>query len=176
METHAGVEQMKWLVLLLFGGIGLALLVGGSAWTWERYALSARAERAEGQVVSIHESESIADDIDERRGLRRRIVSYIPVVEFTTVANRVVRFRSGTGSNTPDYEVGATVDVLYDPARPDAAEIADFAQFWLGPIAVTGAGLFALIIGIGGFFLIGAGDAQSKAALEHLRQKRLQMR
>lgn len=162
---------MKWLVLLLFGGLGLALLAGGSAWSWQRYRLAATAERAVGQVVEFHESESVVDDLDARRGLRSRVVSYVPVVEFTTGAGRVVRFRSATGSSAPEYEVGAFVDVLYDPARPDTAEISDFAQFWLGPVATAGAGFFAMVIGIAGFFLIGAGDAQSKAAMDRLGRR-----
>ena len=48
--------------------------------------------------------------------------------------------------------------VRYDPQNPSKAQIADFAQFWLGPLGVGLFGLLFLAGGIGAFFLIRGSD------------------
>lgn len=75
--------------------------------------------------------------------------AYYPVVEFSTGEGQTVRFTDGIGSLPPDYEVGATVRVLYDPAEPQAARLWSWKRLWFAPtlflaIGLLPVGVFAL--------------------------------
>jgi hypothetical protein len=81
------------------------------------------------------------------------------VVEFVTKAGKTARFTGSTGGvGDPIIETGTEVRVIYDPADPSNAQIASFSQFWLGPLVVAVCGSIFLLMGTGGFFLIGGHD------------------
>lgn len=150
---------MKWMALLGFGGLGLVALVSGLLWGWNRYALSSAGLRTQGRVVENYKAVSTTDSPPgggSSGQIRNKYtyVSYYPVIEFATERGETVRFRGSTGSGVPEYEPGAPVEVVYDPANPHKAQMTAFSQQWLGPLVVTGVGLLLLILGIGGFFLI----------------------
>jgi len=85
--------------------------------------------------------------------------SYYPVVEFVATSGKTVRFTGSSGGvGEPIIETGTEVKVMYDPAAPSNARIKSFSQFWLGPLAMAVAGLIFLLMGVGGFFLIGGHD------------------
>ena len=50
---------MKWLALLIFGGIGAGVLVGGILWGFRRISLFSEGRRTTGEVVSqeVHTEE-----------------------------------------------------------------------------------------------------------------------
>lgn len=166
---------MKWMALILFGGLGLAALIGGLVWGGKRYLLSRGGVHIGGTVVENYESLTTVRR-DDRSNAREMEVSYYPVVEFTTQQGETIRFRGSTGSAVPDYEVGTPVEVLYDPRNPYGAQMADFSQLWLGPAVVTGAGLIAFIMGVGVFFLIGQADRDMAAAKQSMVQSMLLMK
>jgi hypothetical protein len=141
---------MKWMVLVLFGGMGLAALIGGLVWGAKRITLFRNGLPATGKVVEI--SESISSDDDGSH------TSYYPVVEFRTPSGETFRFKGSTGSSSPDYETGATVRIRYNPKDPREAQLTDFSHFWLGPVVLTAAGLIALFLGVGSFVMLFGGD------------------
>lgn len=49
---------MKWMALLIFGGIGLGALIGGAMWGLKRYPLLQNGLRAQGKVVAQDETTS----------------------------------------------------------------------------------------------------------------------
>ncbi len=118
-------------------------------WGGKRYSLSRGGLHVKGRVVenskSVTTSSAGRDD-----------VSYYPVVEFTTQKEEKIRFKGSTGMRTPEYEVGTPVDVLYNPANPNVAQMAVFSQLWLGPLVVTVLGLIMVSLGVGLYFVIGA--------------------
>lgn len=142
---------MKWVCLLAFGGVGLGALTAGLVWGSKRYQLHKNGVPVKGTVVELSESSSTDDDGE-------RTTSIYPVVEFTPADGRARRFRGSTGSSSPDYSVGQSVDVVYHREDPDQAQLADFSQFWLGPVAITLFGLFFMVGGVGGYFLIADSD------------------
>lgn len=59
--------------------------------------------------------------------------TYSPIVEFT-VNEQTYTFESGNASSPPAYEVGETVNVRYDPADPNTAQIDKLTERWLMPV------------------------------------------
>lgn len=138
---------MRWISLLLFGGIGLVIFVIGIGWSYKRLELYNNGIRTVGTVVEINQSTST-----DSKGYRS--TSYYPVVEFLTFDKKTHKFLGSTGSSASEYFTGAEVDLIYNPAKPSDAQIVDFSQFWLGPLAVTIFGFTFLVMGIGSFIAL----------------------
>jgi len=156
---------MKWMALVIFGGMGLTALIGGLMWGAKRWALFRNGVPAEGKVVETCESSSTDSD-------GRTHVSYYPVVEFQPAQGGAVRFKGSTGTSSPEFETGATVRLRYNPKNPREAQLSNFSQFWLGPVAITAAGLIALFLGIGSFLVIG-GDDKGFAGMRETMERQL---
>jgi hypothetical protein len=75
--------------------------------------------------------------------------AYVPVVEFQTRDEQVVRFTDGIGTYPPEYEVGAQVSVLYDPADVQNARVNSWKRMWFGPTLITSIGVLPILIGVG---------------------------
>lgn len=142
---------MKWMVLIIFGGMGLAALISGVVWGAKRISLYRNGLPATGKVVENYQSSST--DSDDHTS-----VSYYPVVEFQTPDGQTHRFKGSTGSSSPDFEQGTRVRLRYNPKDPGQAQLVNFSQFWLGPVVITAAGLIALFLGIGSFIVLFGDD------------------
>jgi len=149
--------------------IGAAMLIFG--WQW-------RAHTQEYIAASVHTSGTVIEIVSQtstRDGEHRPL--FYPVVEFTTPAGQVVRFQDRTGSNPPAYRVGETVEVLYDPARPEAATIASWTNLWLFPIILLAAGGLFVLSGVltflrSLFFVAGLGGLLGALAILFGRSKK----
>ncbi len=78
---------------------------------------------------------------------------YSPVVEFEA-NGQLYTFENDNASSQSDYEIGAKVSVLYDPADPNTAQINTFTDRWLFPIIIIPAMIFAALLV--NFFMIRA--------------------
>ncbi len=88
-------------------------------------------------------------------GLQKQVINpgtsgiYCPTVEFTTASGETVQFQSSFGSMPASHKVGQAVKVLYDPHKPDAAEIDSGLSNWFVPgclmIFALGAFFFSLM-------------------------------
>ncbi len=137
---------MKWAQLIFFGTIGLAALIGGIIWGFESYPILRDNVSALGTVV----------ELEKVRNSQTSDVALRPLVEFITASNAKVRFRVRMGTdNAAEYEVGTTVDVLYDPRNPANARIGSFKQVLTGPLMAAGIGLALLLLSILLFVKIG---------------------
>ena len=56
--------------------------------------------------------------------------SYHPVVRFSSGQGQTVVFTDGVGSYPEAYQVGETVEVLYDPQDPEDAMIPSWSGLW----------------------------------------------
>lgn len=128
---------MRWLQLFVFGTIGAALLVQGAIQGRERYPIFRDNVPTRGTLVELHEEKSGESSV----------ITYFPVVEFSTRSTARMRFRSDAGSEgAPEYEVGTEVDVLYDPRDPMHARIGSFTQLWAVPLATGCIGLTIVLL------------------------------
>lgn len=129
-------------VIFLLVGIGLLA-------TATRHGLHTRvfldkAREAAGEVVALEE-EPAMEAGDSR--------TYRPVVSYATGSGQRVRFSSMAHSNPPEYELGASVRVLYDPERPHEARIRSFTELWM-PLLLLG-GLGGIFTALGAAILLG---------------------
>ncbi|MFL5730299.1 MAG: DUF3592 domain-containing protein [Cytophagaceae bacterium] len=128
----------------IFGGIGLILLIAAYfVWAHENKFM-AYAQTVTGKVLSLE----YLWDTDANNG------SYFPVIEYT-YNGRVTTFRSVLGSNPASYSVGDNVEVYFNPAQWQDAQIKSFTSQWLAVILLSGIGFLFTAIGVGiGVFVI----------------------
>jgi hypothetical protein len=98
---------------------------------------------AEGTVVDNEAS------LVQSRGPARTF--YLPIVQFTTKRGERISFTSRTGGLSARPK-GSVVRVLYDPQRPQRAELASFRTLWLFPVVTSAFGLTFLAAGLFGLF------------------------
>jgi hypothetical protein len=70
---------------------------------------------------------------------------YSPVIEFAA-GGQTYTFEGGNASNPPQYKVGQRVNVRYDPADPNTAQVDSFFERWLFPIIIIPVMLLAALI------------------------------
>ena len=73
---------------------------------------------------------------------------YLPVIEFVTLNERKTRFTDQVGSLPPDYEIGASVEIIYNPENPSVARINSWKRLWLVPVLLIAAGALPISAGI----------------------------
>jgi|GEM_PF-1258191 len=161
---------LQWVLLGLFGGVGIFALGAGLLWTARIHRLTTSGKAAQGALVGQRSASSTiyfkhGEDVGEFGGTKfsSTYVNFFPIVEFRTEQGQTVRVEGGTDVAKSD-KTGTPVAVFYDPAKPSDAVIADFRQAWLGPLVVSAAGLVFLVCGLAGFAAIRRGVAAAAAA------------
>ena len=110
---------MKWILLVLFGGLGLAALSGGLIWGWNRLPLFLSGARTTGVVVGQEETVSARTKVGRHLNYSEETTSYSPIVEFAANNGETHRFVASTGGEgKPIITTGTEVEVIYDPADP----------------------------------------------------------
>jgi hypothetical protein len=127
------------LFVLVFGGIGVLLLgIAGVLYLREQSFL-ARAETATGMVVDLDLSSS-SDNSS----------AYCPVIEFETHAGESVRYYGNVCTNPPSYDIGAQVDVLYDPQNIRKVQMTGFWSQYTGVFVLSVIGIPFLLFALWG--------------------------
>lgn len=128
----ASRQRFFYLFGSIFGlGGGLFLLIG-ILMLFSRRELLAEGVRAEGEVIRLVGSDTMA-----------------PVVRFNAEDGRTVEFESSASSNPPAFEVGERIEVLYPSGKPGRAVINGFFSMWGAALIGGGLGLlFVLIAGV----------------------------
>lgn len=115
--------------------VGAALTMGGLLLLASRMRLRWAGATAHGRIVG-HVAR-MKSHVGEKP-------SFMPVVEF--VAGQTTReFQSRSGGSAARWPVGREVQVRYDPARPDRAEIAEGLYLWMAPTGVLALAAGALL-------------------------------
>jgi len=150
-----------WLLPRIFAAVGVVLLAI-TLWVYSReQAFVAGASHVTGTVV----------DLSRGSGSSGGSV-YYPVFAFRTDRGDSVQVRANAGSNPPSWRVGDRVEVLYDPADPQAARMAGFFHLHIGSFVF---GILAVVFGaIGGIWLYVAGRAAAIAAEVRATGNRIQ--
>jgi hypothetical protein len=118
--------------------VGLACLAGGVKAVVTRRRKRAAAVSASGVVV----------DLQMRVFRAGSSGVYCPVVEFATGTGAVVRFESSFGTMPASHAVGQAVQVLYDPASPETAEVDSGLSSWLTTGCLFAFGALGLFFGL----------------------------
>jgi hypothetical protein len=78
---------------------------------------------------------------------------YRPVICFRTHSGRTIKFMANLYVRPAPYEIGDCVDILYNPDKPEQAQINSFVQLWFYVIMLLSFGLFMMGMGYLGIVL-----------------------
>jgi hypothetical protein len=120
-----------------------AFCLWGAYAAYTGWQLQTNGEQTIGVVIRMEESSSAESGC----------CVYSPVIEFNA-NGQAYSFEGDNASNPPAYQVGEEVPVLYDPARPEIAQINKWTERWLFPIIIIPAMIFAALLV--NFFMIRA--------------------
>lgn len=123
------------VVLGIFTGVAAIMLLIAGVSSFNAIAKINREASAPGRVVDMIERREYVNEQD-------RIVSvyFYPVVEYASSDGKRHSVQLTEGSETPSYEIGDEVTVLYEPEHPLDARIKSFgssALMWVLP-GITG--------------------------------------
>jgi len=136
-------------MFLYFGlcsGLAALGLLGGAVWAYFKQQRTEQSRVATtGTVVEL-----------TTRATQRSSI-FCPVVEFTVPSAEKIRFTSEFGSRPAGYTIGQSVNVRYDAADPQKAEIESTMNRWLVPLILVFMGVIACCLGITflGFYGLG---------------------
>jgi len=101
--------------------------------------MSETLQRTEARAVGVGTQHTSR----RSHGLDHPSLLYFPSVRFQTADGRTIELQNKIGTNAPP-RVGDEVTILYDPARPEEAEVALGSMFRFDPKA---------LLVVGGIFL-----------------------
>ena len=137
------VEKVAGVANRLY--IGCAILVANLFFAgfclWGAYAgyvswkLDNEGETTIGRVVEMKESDNGDNGC----------CVYSPVIEFEA-NGQTYSFEGDTASDPPQYKVGEEVSVIYDPAKPDTAQINKWSERWLFPLIIIPAMILTALV------------------------------
>lgn len=127
-------------IFAVFGIIGCLLLMVAVFLIIKQSAFVNHSQKTTGTVIGNAVSYS-----NDSNGNSSRY--YHAVVVFADQSGQAIKFQSTLGSGSPSYQVGETVEVLYDPDKPNDAEINSFISIWLGAIIVSILGVIFSLVG-----------------------------
>lgn len=95
-----------------------------------------KAEKTQGTVL----------DVVERKTSDGK--SYYPVYSFVDVYGTRHKIYSKSGSYPPEYEIGDSIPIFYDPENPEKIKMDSFASLWVGSIIAGVLGLIPFLMGV----------------------------
>jgi len=139
-----------FLFMGLCFGIAAVGLIGGAVWAYIK-----QQRTMESRVMTT----GTVVELTDRITASGRASMICPVVEFTTVTGEKVRFTSDFGSRPAGHTIGQSVNVRYEAADPQKAEIESTMNRWLVPLIMAFMSVVAGCLAIsflGIYFLVGS--------------------
>ena len=130
---------------------GLILLGLGVYQLFRQRSRIMRSLQAEGSVGELLRQRIEGEYVRTRTASGTKIVMkyrYRPVIEFQTQDGQDVCFVPSIALRPAPYQVGDKVCVLYDPEKPERAQINDFIHLWFYVVMLIFFGLFSLGMGV----------------------------
>ena len=133
---------MVRFLAIMFAGIGIVMLVIGAFLLIREKAFLSNDLSATATVTSL------AADLDSSGNPVK-----CPVVNFTAANGQAVSYdASDFCANPPRYQVGQTIQVLYDPQNPNNVQFSGFVgEFGVGML-FTFLGLLFFLFGVWAYF------------------------
>lgn len=132
------------IVFWIFSVIGIGMLVGEAFYVNSEWTFVQQAQKAQGTVLELVRHVSSG---------RNRSVTYAPRIRFVLPDGSNHEFTSTMSSSNPGYSVGQPVKVLYNPAKPDEAEVDSLLAIWGGPAILGFLGLVFTAVGAGSLIM-----------------------
>ncbi len=124
-------------------GAGLAILSAGTWLGRRQWRFQAKARVTTGVVTEVlqmrQQSSSFGKTISAK--------SYAPVVEFRADSGKLIPYRCDTYTYPNPYAVGMRLEVRYDPANPERAQLTNPVFAWVWPVGISVLGVVFLVLG-----------------------------
>jgi hypothetical protein len=120
---------------LVFGGVGFLLTALALIFLVRTRIFISNSQQAQATITQMVYSS------DSEGG------GYTPVFRFRTLQGQEVEVSGGLRTNPPQFKVGQTIDVLYDPDKPQKARIKKWFNLYFVPALL---GFLGLVFGCGG--------------------------
>ncbi len=115
------VRVVQWV----FGLLAIGALTGAYFMYSHTRSFVDRAVTVPGKVIdNVSKTDSDGDEM------------YYPSFQFRTLDGRDITAVGKLGASSPDYKPGDAVEVLYEDANPQGAQIRSFSQLWIGPVVI----------------------------------------
>lgn len=135
-KVGRGANHLYNGCLLVFANLFFAAFcLWGTYMAFNAYKLGASGETTAGTVVELEESHMPEGGC----------CVYSPIIEFQVNGQRYT-FDGDVATDPPTYKVGETVQVLYDPADPNTAQINKLSERWLTPLLLIPSMIFAALL------------------------------
>jgi hypothetical protein len=139
-----------FLFMGLCFGIAAVGLVGGAVWAYFKQQRTMESRVATtGTVV----------ELTDRITASGRASMICPVVEFTLSSGEKIRFTSEFGSRPAGHKIGQSVNIRYEAADPQKAEIESTMNCWLVSLILVFMSIVACCLAVsflGIYFLAGS--------------------
>ena len=135
-KVATGVNRLRIGCITLFVNLFFAAFC-----LWGAYAASVSWKlQTAGEVTT-----GTVTRLEESKTSEGYCCLYTPVVEFQA-NGQTYSFENGSASDSVDYTVGSDVNVRYDPANPNTAQIDNVIERWLVPVLIIPSMIFAALI------------------------------
>jgi hypothetical protein len=124
-----GMLIFQLVICSIFFLVGFGLLVLAGLFAGSSIMRVLRWQRGSGMVVGHEESRGVS-----RRAGESAKLTFKPRVQFSAPNGRLVTFISSVGRPEKSPAVGDSVEIRFDPNNPEKADVAGFANQWLGPL------------------------------------------
>jgi hypothetical protein len=142
--THPMADKSGLWFARIVIGIGLALVALASVGV-VRQGLQGGSETTTGAVVRLVAAPT---SFDPNLPESQRRYADCPVVRFTTREGSEHEVQAATCASPPNYTVGETVPVSYDPDRPERAAVGGFFTRHMLAVVCAGFAVPFLLIGL----------------------------
>ncbi|MCC6260105.1 MAG: DUF3592 domain-containing protein [Anaerolineales bacterium] len=95
-------------------------------------------------VRSASKTQGTVVRLEARPGSKGGTV-YLPIFEFKTIDGQIITVPHDVASRPPNYRVGESVEILYNPANPQNAKLAGSSNFYMLPALLAAFGAFAAV-------------------------------
>ncbi|MBK8781990.1 MAG: DUF3592 domain-containing protein [Anaerolineales bacterium] len=135
-KVATGVNRLRIGCITLFVNLFLAAFC-----LWGAYAASVSWKlQSTGEVTT-----GTVTRLEESKTSEGYCCLYTPVVEFQA-NGQTYSVENGSASDSVDYTVGSDVQIRYDPANPNTAQIDNVMERWLFPVLIIPSMIFAALI------------------------------
>ena len=126
-----------FLFMGLCFGISALGLLGGAVWAYFK-----QQRTLESRVATTGTVVELITQATQRSSV------LCPVVEFTVPSGEKIRFTSDFGSRPAGHKIGQSVNVRYEAADPQKAEIESTLNRWLVPLIMAFMGVIACCLAV----------------------------
>jgi len=122
---------------LIFGFVGFVLAALALFFLIRTRSFISRSKQTQGTITQmVYSSDSDSS-------------GYTPVFRFRTLEGQEVEVSGNLRTNPPQFQVGQTIEVLYDPENPQKARIKKWMNLYFVPALLGFLGLVFGGIGVG---------------------------